>query len=348
MKKIIFLVGGLLITALITQAQTIYVANNNPGAATGVNVFTGATALQDAIDAATDGDIVYVVPSLLRYEDANIIKELTVFGIGLRPDKNLAAKSDVRWINIDASNVRISGLISIGISLGNNSADTTFSNIIIENSRISYVWQKDALYLQLDRVLIRNNVIMGGGNTIKFGTISNVTITNNVIYCIGTGTLRGQMLNISNNLFVADGTSDFAIEYAIDCLFEHNIFYGVDLTISSYSTGNVWNDNLSFGSSNDVFPIGLYSNTSNSPNIESEDPLFVNMPLTSTWSDAYDFTLQAGSLAIDVNGTDIGPTGGPIPFDNEGNLLPLIEAVSIPAVIPVGSDLPVKIKAKGD
>lgn len=184
MKNIVFLVCGLLTAAVITHAQTIYVANNNPGAATGVNVFTGTTALQDAIDAAADGDIIYVVPSLLLYESANIVKELTVFGIGLRPDKNLAAKSDVSWIYIDASNVRVSGLVSAGIYLGNNSTNTTFSNIIIENSRIKNVWQKDDSSLLLDRVLIRNNVITVGIRSIRFGNISNVTITNNVIYSV--------------------------------------------------------------------------------------------------------------------------------------------------------------------
>lgn len=155
------------------------------------------------------------------------------------------------------------------------------------------------------------------------------------------------MLNISNNLFVGDDTGT-AIFYARDCLFDHNIFYGTKLTIISTSTGNVWDDNLSYGSSDDVFPIGLYSNTSNSPNIESEDPLFVNMPMSAFWSDAYDFTLQTGSPALDKNGTDIGPSGGATPFDYEGNLLPLIQSVSIPATVPLGSDLPVTIKAKGN
>ena len=62
----------------------------------------------------------------------------------------------------------------------------------------------------------------------------------------------------------------------------------------------------------------------------------------------YDFTLSATSPALNVNGEDIGPGGGFTPFDVEGNLLPLIQTINIPSTIPVGSDLPVTIKAKGN
>ena len=52
--------------------------------------------------------------------------------------------------------------------------------------------------------------------------------------------------------------------------------------------------------------------------------------------------------AINVNGEDIGPSGGAVPFNAEGNILPLIQSITVPPVIQVGSDLPVTIKAKGN
>ena len=118
---------------------------------------------------------------------------------------------------------------------------------------------------------------------------------------------------------------------------------------------NRWNYNLSYGSTlsnGTVFNTTTNGNTGTG-NIENSDPLFTSFPITSTWSNSHDFSLQAGSPALasdPLNGSteDIGTTGGATPFDFEGNLLPLIQDVTIPAAISVGSDLPVNVKAKGN
>lgn len=44
-------------SAFIVSAQTIFIANNNPGAVTGVNVFTGNSAVADACKGAGEGAI---------------------------------------------------------------------------------------------------------------------------------------------------------------------------------------------------------------------------------------------------------------------------------------------------
>ena len=349
-----------LITANWLSAQTLIVANNNPGAAPGVNVFTGSTALQDALaSAATIApyDIIYVVPSTIAYGTITIDKGITIFGIGIRPNKDLSSKSLVGPVYVNSSDVRLSGLTGPtngGVFFGSGASNVTYTNLIVENSYFRDIRQTNSASLMIDQVLIRNNVIFNDGWAgIEFYTTSNVTITNNVIYCERTGgSVVGKVLNIFNNLFVGNGTATSrAVAEADDCIFDHNIFLGASLTITSASTGNVWDDNLSFSSDDDIFPVGSYSNTSNTTNIEGQDPLLVNMPMNYTWTNARDFTLQAGSPAIlDIldRTKDIGPSGGTVPFDSEGNLLPLIETVTIPAIIPVGSDLPVTIKAKGN
>lgn len=354
MKKIFSII---LIYSLSTYsfAQTIIVANNNPGAAAGVNVFTGSTALQDALSSAATVapfDIIYVVPSSIAYGSITIDKGITIFGVGIRPDKDLAAKSLVGPVNVNSSNVRLSGLVGPtngGVYFG--SAVGTYSNIIVENSYFRDIRQASSASVMIDQVLIRNNIVFNDGwQGVEFHTTSNVTITNNIIYCErSSGSVTGDAINLFNNLFVGNGTTTSrAIAECDNCVFDHNIFLGAYVGLTSVSTGNVWDDNLSFGSTNDVFSVGLYSNTSNSPNIEGQDPLLVDMPLNFTWTNARDITLQAGSPALNVNGTDIGPSGGSVPFVSEGNLLPLIQSVTLPAVIPVGSDLPVTIKAKGN
>jgi hypothetical protein len=361
MKKSILLCIFIISSISSINAQVappvLRVANNNPGAASGTNVYTGATALQNALAASATVapfDVIYVVPSSVAYGTITIDRGITIFGIGIRPDKDLSSKSQVGPVNLNSSDVRLSGLrgpSNGGVFIGFGQSNDTYTNIIIENSKFREIRQTTDGTLTIDQVLIRNNVVTNEGwSGIEIRVASNVTVTNNVIYCNrSSGSLYGDGVIFANNLFMGDGGTDQrAIGEVDNCIFDHNIFYGARPALTSVSTSNVWDDNMSFGSSDDVFDVGLYSNTSNSPNIESVDPVFVSMPISDVWTDARDFTLQGGSPAININGTDIGPSGGPTPFDFEGNLLPLIQTVTVPAVIPVGTDLPVTIKAKGN
>ena len=340
------------------SAQTLFVANNKPGAATGVNVLVGPTALQDAINAASTTapyDVIYVVPGSVSYNNITIDRGLTIYGIGLRPAKDVGAKSRVNQVFIESSNVRISGLVStFQWNIGTlNGTGGNYANITIENSRFRNLVQNSLVTLTIDQVLIRNNVILDNGwGNIELYVTSNLTITNNVIYCeVLNGGMIGNDLIVYNNFFVnnGSGTNLSALTNVDNSLFDHNIFYGASpANYNGFSNGNTWDDNLSWATSDDVFEVSLNGNTSNSPNLEGIDPIFVNMPLNGAWDNDFDFTLQAGSPALNINGTDIGPSGGGVPFDFEGNILPLIESVIIPAVVPSGSDLPVTIKAKGN
>ena len=272
-------------------AQTIYVANNKPGAATGVNVFVGPTALQDAINAASTTapyDVIYVVPASVSYNNITIDRGLTIYGIGLSPAKDVGAKSRVDQVFIESSNVRISGLVStFQWNIGNGSANTTLTNITIENSRFRNLSQNSNATLAIDQVLIRNNVILNNGwGNIQLYVTSNLIITNNVIYCeVLNGGMIGNDLIVHNNLFInnGSGTNLSALTDVDNSLFHHNIFYGATpANYNGFSNGNTWDDNLSWATSDDVFEVALNGNTSNSPNLESIDPLFVNMPLNGS------------------------------------------------------------------
>jgi hypothetical protein len=356
MRKILFIAVGIILLVVAVQAQTIFVANNNPGAATGTNVFTGTFALSSAITAASAGDFIYIVPSATTYDDITITKALTIFGLGIRADKDLVSKSLVKNIAINASNVRLSGIIGGSIVL-----NSPLNGITIENSRFVNISMAGG---SVSNVLIRNNVITGTAavaTNILLGNTSNVTIANNVLLSGNNVQPMVQALNATfiYNIFMDDGDEGPFLN-VVDCIFDHNIFYGVDVDIPASSTGNTWTNNLSFGNPTDAdnaFNITTNSN-SGSGNIEStsavpRDPQFINLSLTFTWDDSWDFSLLAGSPALstdplNLTTEDIGPSGGAAPFNFEGNILPLIQSVTIPSVIPVGSDLPVTIKAKGN
>ena len=346
----------------LALAQTLYTANNNPGANTGVNVFTGSTAMQDAFTASIAGDIIYLVPSSVPYGNLNITHSITLFGVGIRPDKDLGAKSLVGQINIDADDVRLSGLTnSIGtnleIRIGWNSGTSNLNGITIENCNIKRVLMTAGPTGTVSNLLVRNNVITGAGSIathVLLNTTSNAIITNNIMVEGGSAPMiKALNATITYNIFVHTG-DESPFSDVVNCIIDHNIFYGVRVDIPIIATGNTWTYNLAFGNSPDsrnVFNTTTNGNTGIG-NIESvsgsNNPLFVNLPLITNWDNSYDFTLQAGSPALNINGEDIGPSGGATPFDFEGNLLPLIQSVTIPSVIPLGTDLPVTIKAKGN
>jgi hypothetical protein len=356
MKNKLLLICSLLCISIIANSA-IWVANNNPGAATGTNVFTGSTALQDALSNATlaNGDIIYVVPSVTSYGTITITKEVTIFGIGIRPLKDIANRSLLGLVNINASNVRLSGLIldndlQLGLTLP---SATTLINITVENCRFPRVEMSSSNGVAVGNVLFRNNVITGLGTVARnfiLYTNSGVLITNNIILTgnSGTASMRITGAEIRYNVFVS-GSNRNLDATLINNLFDHNIFYGINVNLLAGSTGNNWTNNLSFGATNMTFSTANGNTVSG--NVENSDPLFTSVPLTDTWNDSFDFTLLTGSPALTVNnGTanDIGASGGLTPFDAEGNLLPLIESVTIPAMIPVGTDLDVTIKAKGN
>jgi hypothetical protein len=367
MKKKFILAFGLLIMTSLARAQTLYVANNNPGANAGTNVFTGVNAIRDAFTASVAGDIIYVVPSPTTYGSLNITHGITIFGVGIRPSKDLGAKSLIGLVNIDADNVRLSGLInstgsSDEIRLGWNTATgVNIDGITIENCRISRVLMTSGFTSTVSNLLIRNNVITGNGSLathVLLNTTANAIITNNIMTEGGSGPMiRALNATITYNVFAHTGNEN-SFDAVNDCIFDHNIFYGVRVDIPIGSTGNSWTNNLSYGNTTDSFNVFNVTDNGNNDvaapgsNIESvggsNDPLFVNFPLTSAWNDSYDLALQGGSPALNVNGEDIGPSGGATPFDFEGNILPLIQSVTVPSVIPLGTDLPVTIKAKGN
>jgi len=363
-----YLLGFLLILSVsYSQAQTLRIANNNGGAATGTNVYTGVNALENAIAASASGDIIYVVPSSVGYggNDINITFPLTIFGVGINPTKDVGLKSiiDVNCftcaIEVNSSNVRLSGLWIEG-EVNLNWVDTQDqTDIVIENCRTERVIMKPSAVFKISNLLIRNSIITGTGSIathILLKTTANAVITNNIMTEGNNGS--NFMLEANGAIFTYNVFSDVAdgglFANITNCFFDHNILYGMRADFNTGSN-NSFDYNLCFGNSQDsfhVFDIIANGNTGTG-NIESvagsNDPLFTNFPQVQFWdNESYDLTLQAGSAALNINGENIGTTGGPTPFDAEGNLLPLIQSITVPAVIPVGTDLPVNIKAKGN
>jgi len=343
---------------LLTQwciAQTTYTANNNPGAVTGVNIFTGATAAQDAIAATVNGDVVYIVPSGTNYGDlGSISTEITIYGIGLDPNQTAAVRSYVSKVRINASNVRLSGLTF----LAGDAIDfiASFGNIMIDNCSYGQLLSG----FNISNLVLQNN-IMGLFNltlNLTAGS-SGVRISNNIIYGPQGGHFHahGYLHNltgaiIENNVFIGNITSSNqrAFREVHNCSIKNNIFYAVRAETSQPGTftNNTFEYNLSFGANNNFFP-STNGNTS-SNNLVNIDPMFVNVPYSTSYSFSYDPTLQAGSPALtgSESGAEVGIFGGGTPLDLTFTSLPTIQSVVVPSSISQGSDLPINIKGNGN
>lgn len=340
-------------SAFIASAQTIFIANNNPGAVAGVNVFTGANAVGDAIAAASDGDIIYVVPSGTTYAATGVSKSLTIFGSGFNPDKAYSATSKLVNITVSANNVRLSGLVSPFVQVSNGVMAT-----LVDKCRINRIVLTNAS----NTIIV--NCVLGENTSGQFSianfdlTNSGVRVTNNIIYGSSSSGFLNNLNNatIENNVFV--GITGFPAYDAFNIVqnsnIKNNIFFGVQPrgTNTANFISNTQQFNLTYGATNNDFVSGINGNTA-SNNVIGSDPMFINLPLASAgnyYTLSYDAQLNELSPAKGVGegGIDIGAFGGPTPFDLFGTSLPVVQTVIAPATVPQGTDMSVRVKGKGN
>lgn len=366
MKTLFSLLFASLFT-LSVSAQTVWIVDNRPSAPTGVHIFSQ---INDAVAAATSGDIIHVIPSSISYDQSLIDKNgLTIYGIGFNPDKEIATQSRVQQMTIatGVSDTRISGLYFVdnGTDLIIGNADGSISNIFIENclfdGQISGT-TAGASNKNIDNVVIRNCVVgqdLNGINDYAIDLVTeananNVLITNNVImgYINPTASLNVRNAIIRNNLFLGDDSNDLAFHFITTSTVSNNIFYGraprLDGNGGAAATNTTFTNNISFGNTDNSFVTGagVIIDPSNDVGV---DPLLTFSP-QDTWDFAFDPTPQAGSPALLAgnDGTDIGLTGSTIPFSTTGSPLPLIKVLRLPEIIQEGTDVDATIEAEGN
>lgn len=349
-----------LFAAIATLAQTTRIVNNNPGATGGTNVYTGATALPDAVAASVTGDIIHIIPGTVTNADITITgKGITIMGVGLNPGKDLGTRSLIGnvTLNSGSSGTRISGVHMGRLFLAQASGPFSIANILVENNEIAAVTAFVGSN-SVGNLIVRNCVFtsspgFSSNPVIELFSNSGVLITNNIIRDRNTtaGTIKGDGLTVTNNLFYGNGATAYVFLGLTNSVVNNNIFLRVSGATgpNATNTGNNFKNNLAFGAHDNTFTNGTNGNTSTGG--ITADPLMVNMQATNAlWNYANDITLQATSPAKNagLDGTNIGPTGGITPFDVEGTLLPLIESINLPTIVTKGVDLQVNVKAKGN
>ncbi|MEX2234450.1 MAG: hypothetical protein WD824_19950 [Cyclobacteriaceae bacterium] len=351
MKKLFFTLAFVLSVAP-AFTQNIFIANSNTGAVGGTNVFTGANSINAALVPAVTGDIIYVVPSSVVYNTPSLNGEgVSLIGGGFNPDKSGGALSVLASVIANANNVRLSGLV---INQEVNFSGS-FSNIMIDKCRVKYLFEGNS---QVLGNLIIQNCIVGENHTSSSafylqGASSNIKISNNIIYCANTTSAVISGLNaatIENNVFIGftSGGSASVFNNVTNCNIKNNIFYASTPAGSGTFSGNDLQNNLSYSTSNDIF--STVNGNISSNNVEGQNPLFTDLPFGTTFSFSYNLILQAGSLAIGsgLDGIDMGVFGGANPYDVYGTSLPIVQTITAPNTVTQGTNMNVRIEAKGN
>ncbi len=249
-------------SAFAASAQTIRIADNNPNAPTGPNIYA---TVQAAHDAAVAGDIVFVQPSLTSYGGVTVNKQITLRGIGFNTGKDLSYTStvgDIALTNRADNSSNASGTIIDGIAMnflyiGNPTGSFTYtlSNVTIKNSTMNSIWRftgyaplqnitltRNTIYFLLfveassDGLQIYQNVITGG---MQFGIVTSVPGAGNPCNCAVSagGTLTSSI--ISNNIFLQASNTIFNSNVSSLIITNNNFLGGNNVSGSRFLSGKL-------------------------------------------------------------------------------------------------------------
>lgn len=347
-------------------SQNYLKVDHNPNAPTGNHIYSD---LQTCIDAATNGDIIHIIPSVNDYGEVILNKSLHLVGSGWVSGNQNGTNTKISKITFDpltADGSTLNGLeltttASFPILFGiENAPVDTLKNIEIFNCKIPGVLQLENTPVK--NLLLRNNVFAdlnfngtGGIATLSFKTdddlTDNIIIANNIIVTNYANAWVKYCINIANNAIIKNNllysnSGHPAFSNLINSFVTNNVFYGASPSSSNTSVGNVFSNNLSFAcNANCALPPASSSppNNTGSGNLNNTDPLLENISGSWVWNIAFELEYDAFSPLENggTDGTDIGITGGDYPFDNYNHLrgVPYIQSLSVPGLIMENQDI---------
>lgn len=325
--------------------------------------------IQDAVDAANSGDTIYVYGSPVLYEGTLINKpNLTIIGSGYNQNNNQNFSTSFSGdliINPISGVTNASGLNLVGLKCGIRAIANVDGTSITEGRFINDVtiMRCEISSLTIDLIAknfaIINNII--NNLTVSAGTSypEDILVANNIINftfsILSTfSTIPAKNFVINNNIFTKDFTLSTSTNSsgAIGFLFSNNIFYGSSPFFEKMENC-IFNNNLSFGSSDDSF--NLSGSNSGNNNIVSQDPKFIDAPgatdnFSFDFGNNYRLAADSPGRNYGTDGTDIGIYGGAFPFPGEltGNPpIPLIKSFNLKSTL-VAPDGQLEIEVIGE
>lgn len=324
----------LVVLSLTAKSQNMIVVQN----ATNPSVHEN---LQSAVDAAENGDYIYIPGGTFRIGTVIIAKQVHIIGAGHYPDSTRATgRTSLHGIIIFNNGSSFSSLEGVfmdnRIQLGENCSKGQMSNIMISRCNVpdillSYNGMGDcgARNIYIRECIVRNNI--SGGYTM--GHVIENSVIGKLEYLNGNTEIR-------NCIFTAQG-NNYALWEVQPSTFKNCIIAqsGGFIVQGNYNTfqnctftGNYPNNQILFDCN--VTPVF--------------DSLFVNVP-SRVFDYSYDYHLSENSDAKGrgINGTDNGIYGGENPY-KEGAVPvnPHIQFKNIPTTTDNQGKLNIQVKVK--
>jgi hypothetical protein len=340
----------LLINVFTLQAQTTYTVDNTP------NSGAQFSDIQSAINAASNGDTIYVQQSVTSYDRFVIDKQLTIIGRGyvnnlyVTTINNSTLQGSI-VLDANSSGTKISGLkIALLATDGINSVN----NIIIQDCFIDTIsvsnappsilynnWLVEGCKLggasfgsNSSNVTIRNNFFELNSGFIESLNPSSFLLVNNVIRLGFTG---GSFIRQIQNTADVINITDNIIEIPGNTLSIRDNFQINNCLLSNYSDRT---QTVTVSSSATI------QNIRNS--ITAQDPLFV-APFDQNTQPIPDFNLLPNSPAIGagVNGGNIGYRANFV-FKRFGNPkgIPEVKITNYQSIAPQNGTVTFDIEAR--
>ena len=328
MKKCTLLVIACLLSLTITNAQNIITVDNT------LEHNAQFSDLQQAIDSASPGDIIYVQQSPNSYGSITVDLPLTLIGrsAGITNGENpltsgfrfISQLSDVTF-SLGSTGSKIEGFALSSISIGsglNESNDASIQNITISNNRFSSLSlfsgsdnSPTTASPFLNNIVVRGNFISSGISGGSSNGVFNTIIRNNIFGRSGNISLfTSTSTIISNNLFWVDSNGRI-----IDSL---NPNINVDNNVFLYNQGSVplvnpivdqsinLHNNLTFNYGGGTAPLAIGPNSNSSGNLIDVDPQFTSVDFSNNASVASDSFFNSSTLSNFVYLDDLTPAAG--------------------------------------
>lgn len=343
MKRLISLVAVLACMA-VGYAQSALVATLNHGEA--VSVFYGASALAEAYDVATHGDVITL--SNGTFNSVNIAKNITVRGAGMDEtgpctrisgDFNLYGVPD----SVDATgHLTLEGLYHAG-TIYYATKDSTYTSPIknthFVKCRLEYITQngkgvlRNALFLQCR---IKERLYLASNDCY-------VHCINSVIYSPkGYSSAKDTQFEFTNCLLIGNPTD-----------WDHSLFTNCVLkvigTTSNVPSSCMVSNCLGIGYSNSTMDIFKYLYPANKYDmVQNLEIATIFKTFTGTYTDTETFELtdEAKAQYLGTDGTEVGIYGGSLPFTTESSL-PKIKKFNVASKSTEDGKLKVEIEVSG-
>ena len=343
MKRLISLVAVLACMA-VGYAQSALVATLNHGEA--VSVFYGASALAEAYDAATHGDVITL--SNGTFNSVDIAKNITVRGAGMdetgpctriNGDFNLYGVPD----SVDATgHLTLEGVYHDG-DIYYTTRDSTYTSPIknahfvkCRLNKINYYYHKNDV---LQNAVFLQCRIKGG---LYLQTLECYAhCINSVIYNPISSSSKDTQFEFTNCLVIGN-PSNWDHSLFTNCILKITNSYSVPSSCMVSNCLGIGYKTSTFDIFQNLYPANKYGT------IKEADIATIFKTFKGTYSDTETFELtdEAKVQYLGTDGTEVGIYGGSLPFTTESSL-PKIKKFNVASKSTEDGKLKVEIEVSG-